>query len=227
LDSDTRIVQPIGDARNRVLQWVDRRQLAAWDTFERANQTGLGTSDSGHTWTVHNGTLNIVSKLAAVQATTSPTIATLDGTITSTAREIRLRSFGGQGSGWSNWVVPYFVDLDNYVRAGWNASNVMQIVVRSASVETVAATITYPATVAAKQQSWDDLTVTVQVAFGSTQIVARAVNAAAGVRFSISTDADWAAKWQPNPVNGMRLTNGILIRASMFAVLDERTDEWA
>lgn len=223
LDASVRVLEPVGDSRNRALMAVDRRQIVAWDTFDRPNQTGLGTSDSGHTWTVVNGSINISNKLAAVASTAFPQIALLGGTFTG-SREIRLRSSFGQGGGVNNWIIPYFVDLDNYVRAGWNASTVVQIVVRSAGVETVASTLTYPTAVnGSKQNAWDDLRVSINVAFGATSIVLRVPNVGAGLRFNISNHADWAAKWQPNPVNGVRLTNGISFRMGSFVVLDDTT----
>jgi hypothetical protein len=221
LDASVRVLEPVGDSRNRALMAVDRRQIVAWDTFDRPNQTGLGVSDSGHTWTVASGNINISNKLAAVASTSLPQIALLDGSFTG-SREIRLRSSIGQGSSVNNWIIPYFVDLDNYVRAGWNASTQVQIVLRSDGVETVASTLTYPTAVnGSKQNSWDDLRVSIDVAFGTTAICLRVPNVGAGLRFAISNDADWAAKWQPNPVNGVRLINGTSFRMGSFVVLDD------
>lgn len=89
--------------------------LAAIDTFVRANAATLGTSDTGHAWTRQTGALGITSNAAQTVAGSGTSIETIDPGTADGEVSADLRWDAGGLSG--NGVVIHWVDSSNFIFA--------------------------------------------------------------------------------------------------------------
>lgn len=100
------------------------------DSFSSADSTGLGTSETGHLWTVTNGSYNIVNK-AAVAMTTGNNKAYVEAGFTDHWPTIRIDSLPSLGQ---HWVMTRFADASNHYRFGSNGTDwVLEKVIGAAS----------------------------------------------------------------------------------------------
>lgn len=215
LDADARVAQPVGDSKLRALLAVDPRQIVRWDTFDRPNQSGLGTSDCGRLWVDHVGA-QIASGQAA-PTTSGGLFSTLTDPHDSNLIEQRIRAYTYQGSSNRPEVVLFFVDVNNFVAAGiWAGRARIRKVV--GGVETILATavVSGPHNSEIGAQFYADVGVRMR-----TKELIMVSDPASGMSFGyvFSADPDYAML-SAAPANGFIIGAGSTVRCMAYAVLD-------
>jgi hypothetical protein len=89
------------------------------DTFARADSTGLGTAETGQTWTASAGTFNVAAKAAVVSAATNTRAYVEVGSAEMWA-SVKLVAALNTGAA---FLVCRLLDANNYYRLGFNTGN--------------------------------------------------------------------------------------------------------